>query len=331
MPTTLRRAVVPAAVLLASVLASGCGTNSGSKGGANADPAKLAPNGAPVYAEVNLKPTGAQRAGAIAALQKILRTPNPAAAIQSALQGAVGSRAGGHGTYKTDVAPWLGNRVGLVFTNVTGANPTGGLIASVKDAARRRRRSRARPRADRKASFDGVDYRVDGKGEVLTMVKGYVVYGDESGVQAIIAASKKRGGALADSAAYKSAVSRARPDRIGSLYLDSAALITAIAKRSGGQAGAVAGLAAGAAQPIMLTLSASPTALTVEATSKAASRLQGGPHCLVTSRATPGLRLGSRSSGRRSRRSCSRSASSASRASARRPSRSRCDRRRGST
>ena len=71
--------------LLIALLAAGCGSSSGGSGGAD-DPAALVPASAPLYAEAIVRPQGQVRAGAEAALRKILRTNDPGAAITKALE-----------------------------------------------------------------------------------------------------------------------------------------------------------------------------------------------------------------------------------------------------
>src|SRR5919197_1357182 len=115
---TARVLVITLLCALAAAFAAGCGSSSG--GGGNDDPAALVPAGAPLYAEATVRPQGKLRSDAEAALRKILRTDDPGAKITSALEDA--SKQGGDVSFKDDIEPWLGDRVGAAVTAFHGGS-----------------------------------------------------------------------------------------------------------------------------------------------------------------------------------------------------------------
>ena len=98
-------------LVLCGVFAAGCGSSSGS--GGSDDPAALIPAGAPVYIEGVVRPDGKVRTDLKGALKKILRTDDPAAKITQLLND---TGKGEKVTFKDDVDPWLGDRVGVAVT-----------------------------------------------------------------------------------------------------------------------------------------------------------------------------------------------------------------------
>ena len=70
-----------------AVLLGACGGGAGGSG-ADADPASLAPASAGFYAEALAKPEGSTREGALAAVGKVGRTPDPEAKLRELLDEA---------------------------------------------------------------------------------------------------------------------------------------------------------------------------------------------------------------------------------------------------
>lgn len=96
------------ALLLVGLVLAGCGA--GDPAGGN--PAPLAPANSLIYLQLTVRPAGAQRAAVESALTRLLGH-SPDAAIQR-LVGRVLTHAGL--SYGSDIAPWLGQRVGIVVT-----------------------------------------------------------------------------------------------------------------------------------------------------------------------------------------------------------------------
>src|SRR4051794_36155527 len=113
----MRRIAVLIAVL--SVFVWGCGASSSS--GGDADPAKVLPAGTTVYLEAAVRPDGDQADNAAALLGKVLRTDDGPAKLQQLFDDSVKDDAHG-ATYEKDVAPWLGQRIGLSVVPRAGAD-----------------------------------------------------------------------------------------------------------------------------------------------------------------------------------------------------------------
>jgi hypothetical protein len=103
------RVRLSAALLLASVVLAGCGSSTPT----GASPAPLAPANSLVYAELTVRPAGTQRATVESALTRLLGH-SPDADIQRLTERIFGSAGLNYGS---NVAPWLGQKIGLVVTH----------------------------------------------------------------------------------------------------------------------------------------------------------------------------------------------------------------------
>lgn len=104
------RAILGALLIAVTGAIAGCGSSSGSP--SPLDPAQIAPAKAVAYVELTVRPQGSTRSSAESGLTKLLGY-SPDANIQH----AVGSLFKSSGlSYGSDVQPWLGQRVGVVFT-----------------------------------------------------------------------------------------------------------------------------------------------------------------------------------------------------------------------
>jgi hypothetical protein len=121
------RVKLAAALLLVALGLAGCGAGAGDPSGAS--PAQLAPAKSLVYVELTVRPEGAQQTAVESALTRLLGH-SPDAGIQR-LAGKLFGHAGLN--YSGDVAPWLGQRVGIVVTKFSRAGL--GLIAPTTDPA----------------------------------------------------------------------------------------------------------------------------------------------------------------------------------------------------
>jgi hypothetical protein len=150
--------------------------------------------------------------------------------------------------FERDVAPWLGERVGVALTSADpgrgtpGARPEVVLVAqsSDDDAAREALGRFAAGRAEER-TFDGVDYRLDPRRRVAVAVHdGRVLVGSEAAVRAAITASG--GDALAGTDKLRQARDDADAgDALAFLYADVRSLAQAVlARGSAGQGPAAA-------------------------------------------------------------------------------------------
>jgi hypothetical protein len=205
---------VPAAIL------AGCG---GGGGGSDVDigPAVAAPANAALYLDATVKPTGQAQADARAALSKVLNTADPAGKIVSLIEQQ--SKADGHPIdYQQDVAPWLGEKAGAFFTDLTDNAQKGAAVVETTDPAAAlafaRKASGATATTPAPRSYNGGTYQQDPSqaDTFFGTVGNFLVEGDETGVKAAIDA--ERGDSLGDSSDFKDVLDQLPSDRLGTFY-----------------------------------------------------------------------------------------------------------------
>lgn len=200
-------------LLAAAVLPlAGCGSDSGA-GGTGADPAKVVPAGAPLYFEVVARPEGDQRDGARDALKKLLRTDDPDKKVVDLFNKVAGEES----ITWDELKGWLGPRVGIYFSDFSGEQPVGAVIADMTDADKAN------------ATLKKLTAKADGEA-ASAIVGDYAVFGTPAGVQAV-QATAKGGKALAatpDFTAARDAV--ATDEGLASAYVAPQGLIDALAK-----------------------------------------------------------------------------------------------------
>src|SRR4051794_6599389 len=112
-------AVVP---VVAAVMAGCGGSGGGSSSGAGADPASVMPKTSALYVEAVVQPRGDQEEKLRAFLGKVLRTDDPGAKIKAELDRSIREDEPGK-SFDRDVAPWLGERVGVTVTDLAADEP----------------------------------------------------------------------------------------------------------------------------------------------------------------------------------------------------------------
>jgi hypothetical protein len=232
-----RRAALAACAGALAVGLAACG------GGAkDADPAAAVPATAPLYAEVVLRPDGELKDGADSALKKVLRTDDPAAAIQQALRSGAGH--GARLDYAKDVEPWLGRRAGAFFTSIIGGRPDGALVIAQTDAGKARDAiAKEQGKDAAKRSYKDVDYRVSGQ-TAAGVVEDYVVVGSERGLRTVVDTLQGEGvRTMAKSTEYRKALSAVGDDAaLGTAFVSTQGVIDAVARSGGIPTEAIAGL-----------------------------------------------------------------------------------------
>ncbi|MEP6952882.1 MAG: DUF3352 domain-containing protein [Solirubrobacteraceae bacterium] len=252
-------------LLLAAVaaLAAGCGSSSSGSGG-DSDPAAAVPATAPIYVEANVHPDGRLGSDVTAVLKKVLRTNDPAAK----LEGLIDQSGKDHRvTYAKDVAPWLGDRVGVAVTSYSGAKPAFVAVSGSKDDAK----ARAALTKDRKVvkrTYKGVAYSYDPKDQSASAAfGGRALAGTESGVKAAIDATK--GQSLADANGLRAAREKVASERAGFAYFDVQGLLRVVQQRAGGRdpqiGAAVSALGGALPKTIAAALEADPDLIRIDA------------------------------------------------------------------
>jgi hypothetical protein len=261
---TMRPLVLTLVLALCAAIAAGCGSSSGS--GGDDDPAALIPAGAPLYLEGVVRPDGQVRTDLEGALKKILRTDDPGAKINQLIDD------GGKSddiTFKDDVEPWLGDRVGFAVTALhNGQDADYAAVISSKDDAKAEKLL-AKQKGTVKRSYNGTDYRFDSKEKTATAVIDHrVVVATEGGLKAVVDGKGKDH--LADANGLTAVRSKVAQDRIGLFYLDVQGFVRTISQQASSdpQVGAMLqAFASAAPKTLGAALQAQPDALRVDAVS----------------------------------------------------------------
>lgn len=255
------------AVAVMAFAAAGCGTSSSGSGG-GADPAAAIPSTAPVYVEATVHPDGKLGDDVDAVLKKVLRTNDPSAKLKGLVDEA-GKKDGV--TYDKDIAPWLGDRVGVGVLSVAGSRPDFVAVAGSKDDAKARAAFAKNRQPTTKRTYKGVEYRLDPKDGTATAAFGGRAYvGTENGLKAAIGAAKG-GQALADANGLRAAREKVASERAGFMYFDVQGLLRLAQQGGSGadpQIGAVIQTLGGALpKTVAAAVEADPDLMRVDAVS----------------------------------------------------------------
>ena len=290
---TTRLLVLTLVLALSAAIVAGCGSSSGS--GGDDDPAALIPAGAPLYVEGVVRPDGKVRSDLEGALKKILRTDDPGAKIQQLIDDSGKSD---DITFKDDVEPWVGSRVGFAITALhNGQNADYAAVIASKDDGKAEKLL-AKQKGTVKRSYKGTDYRFDAKEKTATaLIDHRVVVATEGGLKAVVDAKGKDH--LADANGLTAVRSKVAQDRIGLFYLDVQGFVRTIAQQASSdpQVGAlVQSFASAAPRTLGAALQAQPDALRVDAVSigtpKSATPSGSGADILATLPGSSWLGLG---------------------------------------
>ena len=206
--TLLACLAVPAAVL------AGCGGGGG--GNVDVGPAAAVPQNAPIYLDATVKPTGSAKTSADQALQKVMNTGDPGAKIASLIDKQK-TATGQPVNYQTDIAPWLGQKVGVFFTSLGVVSQGSSVIETTNPSAALAFAKKSEGTSGASKSLDGVTYLIAQDGKTAYGTDGnFLLVGDEAGVQAAIKA--KQGDSLGDSSDFKDAIGNLPSDRLGTFY-----------------------------------------------------------------------------------------------------------------
>ncbi len=233
-------AVLVAVVTATVLVLAGCGSSSGS-GGTDADPASAVPATAPLYLGADVRPSGSESSGALAAGKALTGSPNPFPRLVSALRTPGSPRL----DYARDVAPWLGPHAGLFALSLGSAQALvaplsaslsgsgsvgplpfaaggldGALVMDTRDAgaARSFLAAQAKRAGAHSSSYRGVSYEVSPGGVAFGLVGSFAVIGSEAGLRAVIGVTQGEA-ALASAAAYAKLAGSAPSGAIAHLYL----------------------------------------------------------------------------------------------------------------
>jgi hypothetical protein len=262
---TTRSLVLTLVLALCAAIAAGCGSSSGS--GGDDDPAALIPASAPLYVEGVVRPDGKVGSDLEGALKKILRTDDPSAKIRQLVDD---SGKQDDISFKDDVEPWVGDRVGFALTALhNGRDADYAAVIDSKDDDKAEQLLAKQKGDIVKRSYKGTDYRFDRKEKTATaLIEHRVVVGTEGGLKAIVDAKGKDH--LDQVNGLEAVRSKVAQDRIGLFYLDVQGLVRTIAQQASSdpQVGALMqSFASAAPKTLGAALQAQPDALRVDAVS----------------------------------------------------------------
>ncbi|HEV7585082.1 MAG TPA: DUF3352 domain-containing protein [Solirubrobacteraceae bacterium] len=283
---------VVAAVLVGVVIAIVAGGGGSHTTGTSADPARVVPASAPLYASADVRLKGEKRSATLAVGRALTHQPNPYLRLLSVLQ-TPGSPAP---NFSRDVAPWLGNRAGIFLTSLrssgplltliqqgllgqtpsTGAFPFGSAAGGGSQGAivlgtRDTRKAKAflqaaASRAGAHAtSYRGVAYELSGGDVALGMVRRFAVIGSDAGIHAVIDTTLG-GPSLARAPSYSSLLAFTPAKAVAHVYANAGAG----GGRSATGLGGLLGLLPGAGQ-INVSLVPSGSSLALDVDTLAAS------------------------------------------------------------
>jgi hypothetical protein len=265
----LPRRLLPALVAMALALvlgAAGCGGG----GDENADPASVAPKGAPLYFSAFLRPQGDQKAAVEAIARKVAGVSNPGAELESLLErSSRNSRS--KISFKDDIKPWLGRRAAVVASAFSGGrHSAGAVIVAAKDTGKAKdfvdKATKGQGATDR--SYKGVDYKSAGH-SAFGVVGDFLVAGNEPEFKRIVDASK--GSSLKDDKQFSSVSGKAN-GKLAFGFVDLRGLVDALgsAGRLPAGQGATVQQLLNSNQPVTLSVAAKPSQVTIEVTGPAA-------------------------------------------------------------
>jgi hypothetical protein len=297
-PTLLRRgarALGALAASVATVLAlTACGSTHSS--GTAVDPASAVPASAPLYAGADVRPSGAEKSGALAAGRSLTHQANPYLRLLGALQtpGSPQLR------YAQDIAPWLGEHAGVFLSSLaSGASLTGllqqgllgvgpsttslfpfgtggvegALVLDTSDASKARSflDGQAKRAGAHASSYRGVPFLLSSKGVAFALVHRLAVIGSEAGVRSVIDTTSG-GPALAASSGYAKLIRATPAGALAHVYSNP---VAGPGQASAGGLGGLLGLLTGARQA-NVSLVAKAGSLSLDADTIASASTPGG-------------------------------------------------------
>jgi hypothetical protein len=275
-------------LLLASLALAGCGSSHSS--GTSADPATAVPATAVLYLGADVRPSGSEASGALAAGRALTHQQNPYLRLLGALQTPGSAQL----DYSKDVAPWLGPHGGAFVAQAaqasallplvthlltgTGSAPfpygahaaQGAIVLDTSDAGKARSflNAQAARAGAHAASYRGVGYMATSGGVAVGVVKGFAVLGSEEGLQRVID-TVQGGPSLAASTEYSKLIKVAPAGALAHLYAASAT--AARAGEAGGLLRALAGQ-----RPVNVSVLASASTLSLYADAAGTGGAGGG-------------------------------------------------------
>lgn len=214
-------ALIFACLVVAAIAAAGCGRDEA----ASSSTSSLAPAGAVMYGEAQLRPAEDKQQAIDALLAKFPGDLSAGKGIGDLIEKAL-TESDSPISYKKDVQPWLGDDAAFfLLGDAEGELENGAALIATEDedAAREALEKSFEGKAKQK-SYKDVDYLVGDDQNAGAVFDGYLAVGSVRGLKAAIDTSD--GGAnLEDSDRYKDALADASEDRLGLLFINLPELV----------------------------------------------------------------------------------------------------------
>ncbi len=245
MPTTSftssrpRRARRFTAGVLAAVALplSACGGDSVTGGSSDVDLAAVVPAAAAVYAELTVRPEGDLKTNVESLAQKLAKTGDPGGQIVKLLDDELKKD---NRSFKDDIDPWLGDKVGVAITGVGNGRPDYALLFAATDTDKALAALKKGETGLVERTYKDVKYTFNSDEQKAAVgIRDMLVLATETALKQVIDV-EKGADSLADSDKLKKARDSVEADRLAFLYVNPAAAIDLAAAASpliGAQAG----------------------------------------------------------------------------------------------
>ena len=227
----LRRARRVAAGALAAVALplSACGGDSVTGGSSDIDPAAVVPAAAAAYAELTVRPEGDLKTNVESLAQKIARTDDPGAQIVKLLDDELKED---NASFKDDIDPWLGDKVGVAITGVRNGEPDYALLFAATDTDKALAALKKGETGLVERTYKDVKYTFNpDEQQAAVGIKDTLVVATETALKQVIDV-EKGADSLADSDKLKKARDSVEADRLAFFYVNPAVAIDLAAAAS---------------------------------------------------------------------------------------------------
>jgi Protein of unknown function (DUF3352) len=276
-------------LLLSLLVLAGCGGGSAGSGGGDADPAEVLPTSSVFYVEGVVRPEGDQQDAVDALLQKVMRTDDPGAKLEKLFDDAVQEDEPGV-SYQKDIAPWLGQRIGVTATNLAADEPGYVLAVATKDADKAADFLNAqskRDKAERHTSGDVTYWLDDEDGDATYVgVIGDFVVATSTEADFKRAIKTEDGDGLDSVERFSDAMDELPDDRMGALWIDPKSFGDLVAAKSDPSAKGIFDSVIGSAKPITAALIADDDAASIESRAEVPKDADKGLQALSASSPT---------------------------------------------
>lgn len=222
--------VLLTALSISSLVAIGCGQNETASSSAS-----LAPSGAVMYGEFDIRPEGDQKQAIDAILAKFPGGAGAGERLEELIEEGLRDSDAGI-SYAEDIEPWLGDEGAFFLSGDVSAGELAdgaALVATDDEDAARDAIEKSFKEKPKEKSYNDVDYWIDGESAV-GVFDGFVVLGSERGLKDAIDTAD--GGApLADDEEYTKALDAVSDDRLGVFYINMPKLYAAVQNTPGAQ------------------------------------------------------------------------------------------------